>query len=177
MCIGHISHCHATFSVDNIWCLHNVLWTLIQWTRHTNLTLTPNQGLWDSEVSWPFDFVLEPSLLGEFVTKSSTLNIVFSVTNFTLSRSILIVNCSCRITNTKCNPNTSCRSLSKKKLDSLDLQHCNYCHLLSVFSSTIQSFLTTIHFLNDRMLNIPKFDEHKLNWDENICKHMHKKCY
>ena len=118
-----------------------------------------------------FDFVIEPSLLGELVTKS-TLNIVFSVTNFTLSRSILIVNRSCRITNTKCSPNTSCRSLSKKNLDSLDLQHYNYCHLLSVFSSTFQSFLTVIHFLNDRMLNIPKLDEHKLNWDEifaNIC--------
>ena len=32
-------------------------------------------------MSWPFDFVLEPSLLGGFVIKS-TLNILFSVINF-----------------------------------------------------------------------------------------------
>ena len=37
--------------------------------------------LWDFEMSWPFDFVLEPSLLGGFVIKS-TLNILFSVINF-----------------------------------------------------------------------------------------------
>jgi hypothetical protein len=37
------------------------------------------------EVSWPSESMLGPSLLGGFITKS-TLNVVFNVTNFILSK-------------------------------------------------------------------------------------------
>ena len=45
------------------------------------------------------------------LARRATLNVVFGVTNFYLSCSILIVNRPCSVANTKCKPNSICHSL------------------------------------------------------------------
>ena len=58
--------------------------------------------------------------------------------------------------------------LVKKQLDIIALQSCKYYHFLSGFSSTFQLAMTIIHPVNVRMLNIPKANELKINWNDNI---------
>jgi hypothetical protein len=48
-----------------------------------------------------------------------------------------------------------------KKLDNIDLQHCNCCHLLSGFPSKKLLSMMVIHYKNVRMQNVPKVDELK----------------
>ena len=71
-----------------------------------------------------------------WVCHKMILNIVSSVTNYILSFRVLIMNHPCSDTNNKCKANVTCHSLSKI-LDIMDLQYCNYCHLLSGFSSNL----------------------------------------
>ena len=73
----------------------------------------------------------------------------------------------------------------KKQLGIIDLQCCNYCHLLSDFSSKFQSSMTIIfHCKIVRMQNIPNFvsiignlDELKVSWDDSIVNLFMKKCH
>ena len=97
-----------------------------------------------------------------------------SPTLFYLSCSILIRNCPRSVTNTKCNL-TLFVIPCKRKLGDIDLQYCNYCHLLSEFSSKFQSSMLVIHYINVWMQSIPEVDELKVKWDDNIRKLIHKK--
>ena len=81
---------------------------------------------------------------------------------------VVLFNAWCKPPNTKCKPNVIRHSL-EEKLDIIDLQCCKYCHLLSVFMSKFQSSMTKIHYINVRIQNIPKVDEQKVNWDDDIC--------
>jgi len=81
-------------------------------------------------------------------SRSSELHYIFSVTN-----SI------CVATNTKCQPNIDGHPLfDTKNYDIAYLLRCNYCHLLSDFSSMFQSFVMFQYILysNVRMHNIQK---------------------
>ena len=49
--------------------------------------------------------------------------------------------------------------------------------LIKCFASKFQSSMKVIHHKNVRMPNIPKLDALKVNWDDNICKPIHKKCH
>ena len=64
----------------------------------------------------------------------------------------------------------------KTILGSIDLQCCNYPHLLSGILFKFQSSMTNFHYILVRMQNIPKVDKLEATWDENTCKIIHKKC-
>ena len=75
---------------------------------------------------------------------------------FYLSCSILIVNCPCGVTNTKCKPNIICHSLYKNSgITDFNVAITN--HLLNDFSSKFQCSMTIFHCINARMQNIPNF--------------------
>ena len=65
----------------------------------------------------------------------------------------------------------------KKDLGILGLQCCKNCHVLSDFSFKFPSSMTIFHNVNVRMQNIPKVDELKISWDDNICKLIQRKCH
>ena len=104
---------------------------------------------------------------------STTLKIVFSVT---VSICLLNTNCKrlCNVTNTKCKPNIICHSF---EANLGMLQCCKYCHLLSDFSFEILIIHDNVHYIDVRMQNIPKVDELRINWDENIYKLIYWKSY
>ena len=65
----------------------------------------------------------------------------------------------------------------------IDLHCCNYYHLLSNFSSNLQSFMTIFHHGLVTIQILPNFnklfqelalDELKVIWENNICNIMHK---
>ena len=58
-----------------------------------------------------------------------------------------------------------------------DLQCCNSYFFLSDFSFKFQSFMTLFHYKNARMENIPKMNELKISWNDNICSLIHEKCH
>ena len=62
----------------------------------------------------------------------------------------------------------------KNVLGIINLQYCNYCHLLSGFSSKVRSFLIVIHYENVKMYILPNLDE-QLSWDDKKFKLFHKK--
>ena len=63
--------------------------------------------------------------------------------------------------------NMICHSMLKKK-GIIDLKHCNYGCLLSDSSSKEQSPMTIIHHKVVVMQYIPKMNELKANWDDDI---------
>ena len=66
---------------------------------------------------------------------------------FYMSRPVLIVNHLCGVNNTKCKPNTICHCL-QKILGIINLQCCNYCHLLSDSTYKVQLSMTIFHYRN-----------------------------
>ena len=82
-------------------------------------------------------------------------SILYLVSRFYLSCSILIVNHPCSVT-TKCTPNITCH-VKKKTLGIIGLQYVNYCHLLSDLSSKCQSFVIIFHYKIVRMQNTSSF--------------------
>ena len=56
-------------------------------------------------------------------------------------------------TNTKFKPKTSCQTLSFWGI--IDLQYCNYYHLLSALSSKFQPSMTTFYYKIVRKQNTP----------------------
>ena len=79
----------------------------------------------------------------------------------------------CSVINIRCNPHIICHSF-KKKLDIIDLQCCNYCHLLRDSSSNFQSIMIIVHYIILKVHDMPKVDELKVILDDNICKLIHK---
>ena len=65
----------------------------------------------------------------------------------------------------------------QKKIGRHRLQQCNCCHLLSGFPSKFQSSMIVIHYKNVRTQNIPKVDELKVHWVDDICKLIHEMCH
>ena len=49
--------------------------------------------------------------------------------------------------------------------------------LLGDLSPKSQSSMLVIHCINVRMHCIPKVDELKVNWDDNVCELILKKCH
>lgn len=95
-----------------------------------NLIFTPNKGCGNLKCrGLPILVLLELHLFGGFV-KKYTLNSVFSVINYILSCSMVVVNWPCHITNTKCKLDIVCHSFSKNLLDKVDVQCCNYYHFI-----------------------------------------------
>ena len=77
------------------------------------------------------------------IRSSSRYSIVY------LSCSILILNRPCSVTNTN-------RNLTIFVIPCMiDLQCCNYCHLLSYLLSKIWAFMTVLHYKNVRMQKSP----------------------
>ena len=76
---------------------------------------------------------------------------------FYFSCSILIVNCPCSVTDTKCDPSIICRPWWRI-LSIIDSQLCKYCYLLSLFSSNFQSSVAIFHHKNAKMWNMQKVD-------------------
>ena len=63
----------------------------------------------------------------------------------------------------------------------METQCCNYYHLLSDFSSKVQSILILFDYKNVKMRNIPNvvsiigiLDELKVSWDDSTCELIHK---
>lgn len=88
-----------------------------------------------------------------------TLNVIFCVTN---------ANGVCSNTN--------------RRLGIIDLQCCEFCRLLHIFSSKFQSSVTMFHHV--RMQIIPndcfsngRLDELEESWDDMVCKIVHRKCH
>ena len=91
---------------------------------------------------------------------------------FFLSCSVLLINCPCRVTNTKCKPNIILSFLVNCCGD-IDLQCCNYCPLLSDFHTNCRN---VFNYINVRIAKYTKLkvDELKVSWDDGTCKLIRK---
>ena len=99
--------------------------------------------------------IYEPLNMWEGNLITSTLNIIFSVTN-----SICLAQCwlfSTQVVLPTLNVNPTIFVIPCDTFEHYTLQCCNYYHLLSNSSSNFPSSVTILNHISARMLNIPKF--------------------